>query len=166
MTRSDLAVLRRRVEAQGFCGLDDSALAEVGPWLRWSPAICTVVMAVGTALASPAVLWSLAAVALAGAALPAHPFDFVYNGVVRRATGTRPLPRHGPQRRFACGMAAAWLAGTGLAFHQGAPALGYALGAALTAVAALVATTNFCVPSLVYNTLFGPRPASRAAHGA
>jgi hypothetical protein len=157
------STLRRRLEAQGFCGLDDATLSEIGPWLRWSPALCAVFMAAGTALASPPLLWALAAVAALGAVFPAHPFDLLYNGAIRHVTGTRPLPRHGPQRRFACGLAAAWLVGTGLAFERGAAALGYALGAALTAVAVLVAVTNFCIPSLVYNTLFRRRPAAGTA---
>jgi hypothetical protein len=163
-----LAVVRRRLEAQGFLGLDDVALAEIGPWLRWSPALCAVFMATGTILASPPVLWALAVTALLGAILPAHPFDIFYNHVVRQLTGTRPLPHHGPQRRFACGIAAAWLIGTALAFHQGAAALGYVLGGTLTIVAGIVSTTHFCIPSLVYNTLLRPRPTAResVARGA
>lgn len=163
-----LAVVRRRIEAQGFRGLDDAALAEIGPWLRWSPALCAVLMATGTILASPPVLWALAAIALLGAVLPFHPFDVLYNQGVRHLTGTRPLPHHGPQRRFACGMAAAWLAGTGLAFQEGAAVLGYVLGGTLTFVAAIIAVTHFCIPSLVYNKLFPPRPSAGApvARGA
>jgi hypothetical protein len=150
------AVVRRRLEAQGFRGLDDAALAEIGPWLRWSPALCALFMALGTILASPPVLWSLAVIALLGAIFPAHPFDVLYNQVIRRLTGTRPLPHHAVQRRFACGVATVWLAGTGLAFQQGATVVGYVLGGTLTAVATLVATTHFCIPSLVYNKLFRP----------
>ena len=158
---SNPVVLRRRLEAQGFRSLDEVSLAEVGPWLRWSPALCTIVMAAGTILRSPPVLWALAAIALLGAVFPAHPFDLLYNGVVRHLTGTRPFPRHGPQRRFACGVAAVWLAGTGLAFHRGATTLGIVLGAALTVVAGIVAVTNYCIPSLVYNTLFERRASAR-----
>ena len=32
---------RRRLAMQGFIGLDDAALAEIGPWLRLTPAICS-----------------------------------------------------------------------------------------------------------------------------
>jgi Domain of unknown function (DUF4395) len=158
-----LAVVRARLEAQGFRDLDEAALAEIGPWMRWSPVLCAVVMATGTVLASPYVLWALAAVASLGAVFPFHPFDLLYNHVVRHLTRTRPLPRHAPQRRFACGLAAAWLTGTGLAFHQGAMTLGYALGGTLTVVAAIVGTTHFCIPSLVYNKLFGRSPAGASA---
>lgn len=38
MTMSASNSVRRRLEAQGFNGLDDAAIEEVGPWLRWSPA--------------------------------------------------------------------------------------------------------------------------------
>lgn len=154
------SVVRTRLEAQGFRNLDDATLTELAPWMRWSPALCTVFMAAGTALNSPVVLWSLAATAFAGALLPFHPFDLLYNYGMRFVTGTRPLPNHGPQRRFACGIATAWLLGTGYAFHTGATVVGYALGIPLILVAGLVSVTHFCIPSLIYNTLFKARVAS------
>lgn len=159
-------VVRRRVEAQGFRGLDDTALTEVGPWLRWSPAVCAVFMAAGTILASAAMLWTLATIALLGALMPMHPFDVIYNHAVRYLTGTRPLPHHGAQRRFACAVGAAWLAATGLAFHQGWPVLGYALGGALTVVATLAATTHFCIASFIYNAVLGRAVGVSAARVA
>jgi hypothetical protein len=155
------STVRCRLQAQGFGELDDATVAELGPWMRWAPALCAVFMLAGTLLASAPLLWGLAGVALLGALFPRHPFDLLYNHAVRHLTGTRPLPRHGPQRRFACGVAAVWLAGTGLAFHQGATALGAVLGGAITAVATLVAVTHFCIPSLVYNTLSSLRLARR-----
>jgi hypothetical protein len=39
---------RQRIEAQGYLGLSDATLAEVGPWLRFSPAICMVWVAIAT----------------------------------------------------------------------------------------------------------------------
>ena len=81
--------------------------------------LCAVVMGVGTALASPPILWTLAVIALVGAVLPFHPFDLIYNYGLRFVTGTRAFPPHGAQRRFACGMAAVWLVGTGVAFDSG-----------------------------------------------
>lgn len=154
--------IRRRLEIQGFVGLDDARLAEAEPWLRFSPALCTAVMALGTALASAPILWALALIAVLGATFPAHPFDLLYNHGVRRLTGTRPLPTNGPPRRFACGMAAVWLTGTGAAFAAGAPVIGYLLGGALTSVAVLVSTVHICIPSLVYRATFG-RWSLRAA---
>ena len=149
--------VRQRLEAQGFHGLDDATLREIGPWLRWSPVLCTLVMVAGVALASPAILWALAAMAFLGVWLPFHPFDLLYNYGARHLTGTRPLPHQGPQRRFACGIATAWLVATGWLFHTGATTLGYALGIPLILVAGLVSVTHICIPSLIYNALFRPQ---------
>lgn len=148
-------VVRKRLEIQGFTGLDDVTLCEVGPWLRFTPLVCAALMGLGTALALPALLWALVPVAALGAVFPVHPFDLVYNFGLRRVTGTRSLPPNGAPRRFACGMAALWLAATASAFMVGAAAVGYVLGGVLTSVAALVGTTHFCIPSLMYRLLTG-----------
>lgn len=159
------ASVRSRLEAQGFRGLDDATLEELAPWLRWSPVLCTVFMAIGVAMMSPAVLWSLAGIALLGTLLPFHPFDLLYNYGVRYLTGTRPLPHQGPQRRFVCGLATVWLIATGCAFHVGFPTVGFALGIPLILVAALVSVTHFCIPSQIYNTIFDRRERTGIAEG-
>jgi len=150
-----------RLDAQGYVNVDRRTLAEVEPWLRWSPALCAIVMAIGTVLGSQWVLWGLVPFAALGAVFPRHPFDLVYNHAVRRLTRTSELPRHGAPRRFACGVASVWLVATGAAFASGIEPLGYALGGMLVAVAALVSTTHFCIPSLIYGLLFG-RPRCEA----
>ena len=154
------SVTRNRLEAQGFCNLDDIALAELAPWMRWSPAICSIITAMGVILNSPTILWSLAFVAFLGTILPFHPFDLLYNYGVRFLTKTHALPHQGPQRRFACGIATVWLVGTGWAFNSGAISVGYALGVSLVCVAGLVSVTHFCIPSLIYNSLFNAKNAS------
>lgn len=157
-----LATAIDRLDAQGYVNVDRQTLAAVEPWLRWSPAFCTIVMAAGTVLASPLVLWGLAVTAALGTVMPSHPFDYVYNFGVRRLTGTPQLPGNGAPRRFACGVATAWLVATGAAFAADLALAGYVMGGVLTAVAGLVAVTHFCVPSLVYALLFG-RPQCTAA---
>lgn len=147
-----------RLDAQGYANVDRATMRDVEPWLRWSPALCATVMGIGTLLASPWVLWGLVPFAALGALFPRHPFDYIYNLGVRRLTGTRPLPPHGAPRRFACAIASVWLIGTGVAFAADQDTLGYVLGGLLTGVAALVGTTHFCIPSLIYALLFG-RPA-------
>ena len=89
------AVDRRRVEAQGFLGLDDRQIGQIKYWLRLSPAICMTWTACGTVLQSAPVLWALAPFALLGALLPGHPFDLLYTFGIRRLTGGAALPGHG-----------------------------------------------------------------------
>jgi hypothetical protein len=144
---------RSRLEAQGFCGLDDEELAELAPWMRWTYVLGMLVTIIGVAMTSPVVLWSLAAVTTVGIILPFHPFDLLYNYGFRNVTGTRPFPASGPQRRFLFIVASVWLVAIGWAFYLGADIAGFALGVPLILVAALASTTNFCIPSFMYNTV-------------
>lgn len=149
------------LQIQGF-NLDDEALAEIGPWMRWPYVFCASILAVGVMLASPAVLWGLATIAVATVFLPSHPFNYAYNHGVRHLTGTRPLPPSTVQGRFSCGVGGAWLVATGAAFFTGATTAGYILGGVMVAMATLVATTQICIPSIVFNLLFNriqPQPA-------
>ena len=147
--------LRHRLDVQGYACVDDRTLAQTQLWLRLSPALCAIIAAAGTALASPPILWGLAVVAAVGAVLPFHPFDLIYNVGVRRLTGTPKLPANGAPRRFACAVGTLWSLGAGALFFAGADVGGYLLGAAFVATAALVASTHFCVPSTVYGVVFG-----------
>jgi Domain of unknown function (DUF4395) len=155
-----LAPVRKRIEAQGFLGLDDRTLAQINYPLRLAPAICSTWAALGTALASPAALWALTPFALLGAVLPWHPFDALYQLGIRPLLGRPPLPRYPLPRRLSCLLATFFLAGAAVGFETGHPVLGHALGWSLAALALVNATTGFCVPSFIYGRLFGP-PACR-----
>lgn len=157
-----LETVKKRLQVSGF-QLDDDAVAEIGPWMRWSTSFCAFFTILGTWLGSPEVLWALAVTALAGSVLPNHPFDYVYNHGVRRLTKTRPLPANPPARKFACRIATPWLVGTGLAFVTGLSAVGYVLGGLLASVALLVSVTHICIPSMLYNALFGAKQPQTAA---
>ncbi len=116
--------------------------------------------AVGTALGSAALLGVLVPFAVGGVIGTRHPFDAIYERVIRPRLGTPSIPRYGVPRRFACAVAAVWLTATAISFHVGAGALGYALGAALVLAAAVPTFTGFCIPSWIYARLRRqPRPA-------
>ena len=152
--------VRSRLEAQGFCGLDDATLEKLAPWMRWTYTLGTVVTTIGVALQSPGVLWTLAAITSVGIVLPFHPFDLLYNYGMRHLTGTGPFPNSGPQRHFVFVVATVWLVATGWAFYVGANIVGIVLGLLLIFVGGLASTTNLCIPSFIYNTI-GRQRASR-----
>jgi hypothetical protein len=154
MERTLSPTTRRRLNVQGFGCVEDAALAESAPWLRMAFAICTVLAGLGTALASPPILWGLTPIAALAALFPVHPFDLIYDFGIRFLRNTGPLPKRPPQNRFACGVGAVWLAATALAFENGASAAGYVLGGTLTGVGLLVSTTDICIPSMMYNAFF------------
>lgn len=157
-----LALSQRRrmlLDIQGFEGVDDETLARTQLWLRSSPGLCGLIGAVGTLMASPPILAGLGLIAAAGAVLPVHPFDLVYSVVVRRITGGEPLPPNGAPRRFACAVGSVWLALTAWLFASGYGAPAFVLGAAFVAVAALVAATHVCLPSITFRFVRGELPA-------
>ncbi len=154
MEKTLSATTRARLAVQGFGDVDEEMLAEVAPWLRMAFGICAVLGGIGTALASPIILWILAPLAALAALFRVHPFDLIYNHGIRYLRHTGPLPTRRAQNRFACGVGAVWLVATALVFQLGPHLIGYILGASLTAVAALVSTTDICIPSMIYNLLF------------
>jgi hypothetical protein len=64
---------RRRLDIQGFERVDETALAQVAPWLRLAFGLCAVMAGAGTAMASPAILLALVPIAALAALLPVHP---------------------------------------------------------------------------------------------
>jgi hypothetical protein len=147
--------VRERIQAQGFCGLDDATYAQINYPLRLSPAICMIWAAIGTALASPTVLWALAPFALLGAILPGHPFDVLYNYGLRHLYGAPALPRYGTRRRFGCTSATAMLIAAGWSFHTAHLVAGYIIGGSLAAAAFVNVSTGFCIPSFIARVAFG-----------
>jgi hypothetical protein len=143
------------LEIQGFDTVDVQELAPVARWLRLAFGLCAFLGGLGTVLASPTILLVLAPIAALAAAAPVHPFDLIYNYGIRHVTGTAPLPRRGVPSRVGCGMGAVLLLVTAWAFSAGHVVVGYALGGVLTFVVLLVSTTDICIPSLIYRSIFG-----------
>jgi Domain of unknown function (DUF4395) len=157
---------RRLLEIQGFDAVDVLELAPVAPWLRLAFGLCGLLGGVGTLLASSTILLVLALIAALAAASPVHPFDLIYNHGIRHFTGTGPLPKRGAPTRFGCGMGAVLVLVTAWAFSAEHQVAGYALGGALTFVVLLVSTTDICIPSLIYRSIFGwPRAREAQEQG-
>jgi uncharacterized protein DUF4395 len=148
-------VIRRRIEAQGFLGLDDRTVGHLNYWLRLSPAICMIWAAIGTALESAPVLWALAPFALLGALLPGHPFDLLYRFGVQPLTSGPSIPRYSLPRRFACLLATVMIVTAAWSFQSGRTFSGQIFGWALVSAALVNVSTGFCIPSFLYGLIFG-----------
>lgn len=159
MERRPLSAVRcRRLAMQGFDDLDARTLTQLAPWLRLTPALCGVGIALGTLLASVPVLLCMAILATLGALLPWHPFDLLYTYGVRFITRTPALPYNRAPRRLAMGFCALCLVATTAAFATGTTILGSVLGGMTLMGPIMVTTTDFCIPSLLYRRY---RPAAR-----
>jgi hypothetical protein len=141
---------------QGYVQLDDEAKSRYKLSLRFTPAVCTILIVIGLALQSPIWLGVMAVVALIGAVLPSgHPFDLLYNFGVRHLFGAPPLPPNPKARRFACVIATPLLIGSALSFQYGLPVLAFSLGGFLSAVGVVNTITNWCLASWMYGLIFG-----------
>ena len=150
-----IEVVRQRIQAQGYCGFEDTVYKNLNLPLRMSPAICMFWTAIGTYFASPMILWGLAPFAALGAVLPFHPFDLIYNYGLRHINKSPVLPNAPPRRRFACFIATIMLVIAAWAFQSGMLTLGYVVGWSLVAAAFVNVSTGFCVPSFIARLALG-----------
>jgi hypothetical protein len=111
--------------------------------------------AVGTALASPMILWALMPFAALGAILPGHPFDVLYNYGLRHLTGRPALPRYGVRRRLACAFATTMIVAAAWSFQAGMPMTGQIVGWALVAGTLVNVSTGLCGPAFIVRIFFG-----------
>jgi len=153
------------VELQGFHGVADKDLGAIDLGLRVAPALCASIAAVGTVSASATVFWGLLVFAVAGALLPGHPFDVLYNHGIRHLVKGPRLPRSPLPRRFACLFASTWIVATALCLGSGAALAGQILGATMAIAAAVPAVTGFCIPSFLLRTVTGLFQSRRAVVG-
>ena len=149
MTRSFLTI-------QGFA-CDVPSFGPMAPWLRWTPSLSAVFILLGTILQQPYILWVFAVIAFVGAA-GWNLFDALFNYGVRFVLRLPRLPPNPAPRRFAMGQAATWAAVTGVLFATGWTRSGLVAGILLLIAAVTVASTQFCIGSLVWRLLHRSSP--------
>ena len=154
---------RRCLLRQGFVGLDEQALRRLDWPLRFTPALCLTLTAIGTVAGSAWLLGALALMAGVPTLGVAHPFDLVWERVVRPVVGGPQLPRTPAPRQFAFVMATPVLSAAAVSFAVGATAVGVAFGTVQMAGCALYVTTGWCAGSFVHEKLFGPVTAPRSS---
>lgn len=139
------------LDMQGYCLTDEEKRRLAVP-IKFAPAVCFTITAASVAFQWWPGLAALSAVAFAGGILPRHPFDYVYGVALNPLLKTGWAPANAPQRRFACLMASALLAATAWGFAADVAAVGWGVGMFTAAAMFVVASTNWCMPSFIYNT--------------
>ncbi len=145
----------KRLRAQGYTKFSDTEVSSFAFGNRFAFKLCTAVVLIGVGSANQAILTAMMFVALAGVILPYHPFDYIYNHLLRQPLNKPKLPPRSKQLKFACAMATIWLATTIWLFCEGFTLSGYVVGGLLAATAALVSVTDICIPSIIYNSMIG-----------
>ena len=143
------AVIQKRLERRGFRGLSQEEACRIGPWMRFTPMLQALLFGVSTVAASVPVLRVMAGVLLFGLITGRHPFDWIYEGLIRPLEKTPRLPSTPPRRRAVFLLGAFWCYITAHFFAVGNTETAFALGAVMTASTALLAVTHICIPSTV-----------------
>jgi|SRR5438552_40980 len=146
--------MNSRLKLQGFACDADANIVAAARWLRFTPILSTLCIIAGTAFRSPLLLWGFAIITITGAA-GWHPFDALFNALVRRWVNAPSLPPNPAPRRFAMVVAAVWSAGAGWLISAGFIWIGVIVGGGLALAGAIVATTHFCLGSWMYQKLWG-----------
>ena len=151
----------KRIRVQGYTDMSDAEISGLAFGNRFAYIVCTSILLVGIVTANIPILATMMAVAFLGVVLPNHPFDYLYNHLVRNVLDKPELPPRSNQLKFACGIATVWIGTTIYLFYSGFTLAGYIAGGMLFSVAFLVSAFDFCIPSIIYNFLFGVRSGQR-----
>ena len=147
-------VRRKRLETQGYNGFTDAELNDFKGGIRFAYYLCSSLLVLGLLLTNLKILAAVMIIAFFGSLPPYHPFDYLYNYVIRHLVNKPKIPPRSNQGRFACGIATVWLGGIIYLFYKDLTFLGYIAGGILVSIATLVSTMDICVPSMIYNSLF------------
>jgi len=144
-----------RIKEQGYdTGFTDREISIHAAGNRFAYQMFTLLFTNGLVLTSIPILTVAAIIAFLTVILSYHPFDYVYNYIIRHWLKRPMLPRRTNQAKFACGIAAIWLGVIIYLFYDSLFTWGYVFGVILFVIALLVSTIDFCIPSLIYNKLF------------
>jgi hypothetical protein len=141
--------MRSNLTTQGYC-LSDAGRRELSLALRFSTGLCLTLVVVALALESPLMVFALSGIGVVAGFSPRHPFDHLWNRVVRHLVGGPALPPNPPRRRHAFKLATVWLATIGVLLSAGATTAGLVLGGLLVAACGAVTVANLCIPSEMF----------------
>jgi len=149
-------VVNNFMRQQGFPDAPPDACQMHFEGLYFQPRIVFPLVLIAILLQSGPLFLALSALLWWNVAVPRlNPFERAYNRWVAPRRGSPPLPPAPGPRRFAQGMAAAFLLGAGLALLGGAAALAWTLEAALVAAFSALLFGKFCLGAYIFHLLRG-----------
>jgi hypothetical protein len=152
--------MRGNLTTQGY-RLDDEEARSLAVGLRFSTGTCLLLVITALALESPAMIFALTGVGLVASVASRHPFDLVWNHVLRPVVGGPPLPPNPRRRRQAFMIATVWLLAVGALLAAGVNTAALILGGLLVAACLMVTATNLCIPSELLALLKPPAARTR-----
>ncbi|PHN01589.1 DUF4395 family protein [Flavilitoribacter nigricans] len=143
-----------RLRAQGYTTESDRELSELAVGIRFAYQLCTLIIITGIYTQSLYLFSGLLGIAMLGAILPNHPFDYIYNYTLSRWLNKPALPPRATQLRFACSFASIWLGYVVYFLATGSVTTAMILAGILAVVATLPSTIDWCMPSVIFNAIY------------
>jgi hypothetical protein len=140
------AWMRSNLTTQGYCP-SDAERRELSLGLRFSTGLCLTLVIVALTLESPVMVFALSGIGVIAGFSARHPFDHLWNRVVRHAVGGPVLPPNPARRRHAFKVATVWLVAVGGLLSAGVTTVALLLGGLLVAACGAVTVANLCIPS-------------------
>lgn len=144
----------KRLHQQGYTNYTDRQLERMAFGIRFPYRLCVAIIVTAIVTESIPLFAFMLGIAVSGIFLPNHPFDYIYNKLLSKRLGRPQVPPRPRQLKFACTIASIFLATTVYLMVSGATSAGLILAGILAVFALSPATTDLCVPSIIYNALF------------
>ena len=143
-----------RLETQGFTGYTKEELSNHQFGIRFAYWTCASFVAVGTILNNIPILTIALLAALGAVVHNRHPFDYIYNNGVRQLLKKPKSPKRAIQGKVACAIASLHIIGIIYCFYNGYITGGYIISVMLLIPALIVASTDYCIPSVAFSFLY------------
>jgi hypothetical protein len=138
--------MHANLETQGY-RLTAAERRGLSVGLRFSTGACLALVVVALVLESSAMVFALSGIGVLAGFTARHPFDYLWNHVVRHILRAPVLPPNPPRRRHAFKVATVWLLLVATLLVTGATTVALVLGGLLVAACVTVTATNLCLPS-------------------
>jgi len=152
-------IVQKCLVQQGYNDCTASELRNISNGLRFTPTICMFIAAYGLYIQNPYLHFFIALLGIGSFWFPKHhPFDLLYNHVIRHFLGAVKIPPSPLPRRIACLIGGSMNVFIGISFMAGSVLSAYIFGAMLISLQIIVITTHFCLASYLYEyalRLFG-----------
>ena len=143
-----------RIREQGYQNYTDKEIRAMAYGNRFAYRLCVSLLIIGIIFNSIPILSLMFVVAFMGVVLPNHPFDYIYNHLLRKRMNKPLIPPRSIQLKFACSLAILFIGTIIYLMYHNFMTAAYIVGAVLISIAMLVSTIDLCIPSKVYNAIF------------
>lgn len=145
----------QNIKAQGYFGYSDQQISDLSVGNRFAYSFCSILLTIGVLTVNIPLLSFMLLIASLGIVMPNHPFDYIYNSFIAGLLGRPKLPSRSKQLKFACTMASMTIALTIYFFASSYLLAGYLAGLSIVFASAFVSITDYCIPSVIYNKIYG-----------